>query len=188
MLAAWWAWQVCALLSIGANHCRLRHLGWEKCRQGLNSGPRGSGSEVFLNELLQLFRFPAGSAPALLAGTRPLRYCAVRFASKVPSWRLPLAGAADLVIADYCVVPAAEAGGRGGGCVGSSVPGRKRIRLNRKTPAHLAGILGIQSRPRVWKRLRVQVHPNSQQPENVVFFFKKKKIPNLINRNVMAEN
>ena len=32
-------------------------------------------------------------------------------------------------------------------------PGRKIIRLNRKTPAHLAG-LGVQSRPRVWKRLR----------------------------------
>ena len=29
---------------------------------------------------------------------------------------------------------------------------RKRIRLNRKPPAHLAG-LAVQSRPRVWKRL-----------------------------------
>ena len=29
---------------------------------------------------------------------------------------------------------------------------RKRIRLNRKTPAHLVGF-GIQCRPRVWKRL-----------------------------------
>ena len=34
------------------------------------------------------------------------------------------------------------------------VPGRKRIRLNRKTPAHLAGFL-VHSRPRVWKRLSV---------------------------------
>ena len=31
--------------------------------------------------------------------------------------------------------------------------GGKRIRLNRKTPAHLAGFM-VQSRPRVWKRLR----------------------------------
>ena len=31
-------------------------------------------------------------------------------------------------------------------------PRRKRIRLHRKTPAHLAGFL-VQSRPRVWKRL-----------------------------------
>ena len=37
--------------------------------------------------------------------------------------------------------------------VSGSGPGRKRIRLNRKTPAHLMGLL-IHSRPRVWKRLR----------------------------------
>ena len=37
--------------------------------------------------------------------------------------------------------------GRGSG------PGRKRIRLHRKTPAHFAGFV-VPSRPRVWKRLR----------------------------------
>ena len=37
--------------------------------------------------------------------------------------------------------------------VSGSGPGRKRIRLNRKTPAHLAGFM-IHSRPRVWKTLR----------------------------------
>ena len=26
--------------SIGANHCRLRHVGWEKCGHGLTSRPR----------------------------------------------------------------------------------------------------------------------------------------------------
>ena len=36
--------------------------------------------------------------------------------------------------------------------VSGSGPGRKRIRLNRKTPAHLVGLL-THSRPRVWKRL-----------------------------------
>ena len=36
--------------------------------------------------------------------------------------------------------------------VSSSGPGRKRIRLCRKTPAHLAGFV-VQSRPRIWKRL-----------------------------------
>ena len=35
--------------SIGANHCRLRHIGWEKCGHGLTSGPRESASELFLN-------------------------------------------------------------------------------------------------------------------------------------------
>ena len=42
--------------SIGANHCRLRHIGWEKCVHGLTSRPRESASEFFLNELLGLFR------------------------------------------------------------------------------------------------------------------------------------
>ena len=36
--------------------------------------------------------------------------------------------------------------------VSASGPGRKRIRLIRKTPAHLVGYLA-HSRPRVWKRL-----------------------------------
>ena len=42
--------------SIGANHCRLRHIGWEKCGHGslllvvmvLTSRPRESASEPFL--------------------------------------------------------------------------------------------------------------------------------------------
>ena len=42
---------------VGANHCRLRHLGWEKCGHGLTSRPRES------------------SAAALLGGKLPLRYC-----------------------------------------------------------------------------------------------------------------
>ena len=37
------------------------------------------------------------------------------------------------------------------GC--GSGPLRRRFRLNRKTPAHLAALL-IHSRPRVWKRFR----------------------------------
>ena len=36
--------------------------------------------------------------------------------------------------------------------VGGSHPGRKRMRLNRKTPAHAVYV--VPSRPRVWKRLR----------------------------------
>ena len=43
--------------SIGANHCRLRHIGWEKCGHGLTSRPRESASELFLDELLSLFRY-----------------------------------------------------------------------------------------------------------------------------------
>ena len=57
--------------AVGANHCRLR--------------------------LLQ-FPYPPRSAPALLGGALPLKYCAVRFASRVSAWRLPTDGSvANLV-------------------------------------------------------------------------------------------
>ena len=142
--------------SIGANHCRLRHIGWEKCGHGLTSRPRESSSELFLNELLSLFRYPPKSGRALFTGTLPLRYCDARFACKTPTWRLPVSGHVARLIAVHCE----DAGGRGDEVsdlgvhwVRGSGPGRKRIRLNRKTPAHLVGLL-IHSRPRVWKRLR----------------------------------
>ena len=32
---------------VGSNHCRLRHIGWEKCGHGLTSGPRETGSEIY---------------------------------------------------------------------------------------------------------------------------------------------
>ena len=138
-----------APFSIGANHCRLRHIGWEKCGHGLTSRPRESASKPFLNELLRLFRYPLGSGRALLAGTL------ARFACKTPTWQLPVPGCAVDLFAAH------DGAGRedlvAGVCqevcwVRSSGPGRKRIRLNRKPPAHLAGFV-VQSRPRVWKRL-----------------------------------
>ena len=67
---------------------RLRHIGWEKSGHGLSSRPRDSASELFLNELLGLFRYPPGSGRAFLAGSLPLRYCAARFACKTPTWSL----------------------------------------------------------------------------------------------------
>ena len=130
--------------SIGANHCRLRHIGWEKCGHGLTSRPRESSSELFLDELLGLFRYPPRSGRALLAGTLPLRYCAARFACRVPTWRLLVSGHVARLVSIYCEA----AGGRGDEVsrsgvrwVSGSGPGRKRIRLNRKTPAHLVGSL-----------------------------------------------
>ena len=50
----------------------------------LTSRPRESASELFLDELLGLFRYPPGSGRALLAGTLSLRYCAARFACRTP--------------------------------------------------------------------------------------------------------
>ena len=70
LLIAWWASEVCALL-YGANDCRLRHVGWEKSGHGLTSRPRESASELFLDELLGLSRYPPRSSRALLAGTLP---------------------------------------------------------------------------------------------------------------------
>ena len=76
-------------------------------------------------------------------------------ALRCPTWRLPVLGhAAALVTADSEVL----------GTLGIEVSSRrvlrfsgsgmvkKRIRINRKHPAHLVGY-GIQCRPRVWKRL-----------------------------------
>ena len=86
--------------------------------------------------------YPPGSGRALLAGTLPLRYCAARFASGAPTWRLPVSGpVVDLVTADVGAVQEALVDGAAQEVlwVSGSGPGRKRIRLNRKTPAHFVG-------------------------------------------------
>ena len=49
--------------------------------------------------------------------------------------------------------------------VSGSGPGWKRIRLHRKTPAHLAGCM-VHSRPRVWKRLRHVGHSSVSIPDH----------------------
>ena len=103
---------------------------------------------------MSLFRYPPRSGGALLNGTLPLRYCAARFAYSTPTCLLPVSWHVDRLIASHSGV---------GNCgckvvrvrpVSDSGPARKRFRLNRKTPAHLAGFL-THSRPRVWKRLRL---------------------------------
>ena len=68
--------------SIGANYCRLRHVGWEKCSHGLTFRPRESASGSFLVSFCSCFSillgllvrcllelFPCGTAlPGLLLG------------------------------------------------------------------------------------------------------------------------
>ena len=44
-------------------------------------------------------RCPPGSAPALLAGNLPLRYCAAKFAGGKPTWLLPAHGQVCLLAA-----------------------------------------------------------------------------------------
>ena len=119
--------------SIGANHCRLRHIGWDECGHGLTSRPRESASELFLDELLGLFCYHPKSGRALLNGTLPLRYCAARFAYTTPTWRLPASGHVGRLVAAH----SDAAGDRGDEVIGLGVhrvsgsgPVRKRFRLN----------------------------------------------------------
>ena len=138
-----------------ANHCRLRHVGWDRCSHGLISRPRESASGAFLDQLLLLFQYPPRSSRALLAGTIPLRYCSAKFARRVPFWTLPVLGhVAGLITADVQVaqVDEVEVGSREIHWVSGSGSARKRIRLNRKNKAHLVG-LSMHADPRVWKRL-----------------------------------
>ena len=110
----------------------------------------------------------------------PLRYCAGRFAGRIPTWRLPVGwhviglvtheSGGDAVVLDGHCAPVPVPGLRGdAGVDWVSGPGGgvKRVRLNRKTPAFLVrhGIWGIQSRPRVWKRLRTREHPGFGPPD-----------------------
>ena len=118
-----------------------------------------------------MFGYPSGSAAAFLAGVLPLRYCSARLACRFPNWKLPDKGhvcelVTDSVVDDrvlgsdgVCRVSFLSYDGAAGIFCKSTVLGCfKRIRRNRKTPAHLArlGSLGsVSSRSKVLKRLRV---------------------------------
>ena len=81
---------------IGADHCRLRDVGWEKCGHGIPSRLTETSFIHFLNELLLLFRYPVNSGVDLFDGVLPLRYCTTSCA-RVPPWALPSDGhVADL--------------------------------------------------------------------------------------------
>ena len=149
--------------SNGANHCRRRHIAWEKRGHGLTSRPRGTAWESFLNKLLLLFRYPPRSAPALLGGTLPLGYCASRFASEVPTWRFPTEGGVGNLVTtagEDAGFDEVSSGGTGLDSVDGPGGSGNKFRRGRKTPAHLVqrGTFGYQSRPRGWKKLSVQDH------------------------------
>ena len=84
---------------IGANHCRLRAIGWEQCGHGLTSGPLEASASRVLGSLLVLFGYPTGSENAPSAGRLRMRYCNVSFGNKKPTWGLPREGKiADLLL------------------------------------------------------------------------------------------
>ena len=92
-------------------------------------------------------------------GTLPLRYCYAKFASRTSFWALLVPGhVAGLITVEVqaAQVDGAEVVRHGVGFAGISGLGRKRFRLNRKTPAHLVGHT-MHARPRVWKRLHFSV-------------------------------
>ena len=126
----------------------------------------------FLDELLVLFGYPSASGASLLAGTLPLRFFSESFACRIPTWRLPEGGHVASFLASWGLVwgghnALSSALGRAGVYLGSgSGGGAKRVRLYRKTPAHLArqGVPGVWVRPRIWKRLRVSLGSDSSFP------------------------
>ena len=100
---------------------------------------------VFRLDLVRLlFGYCAESGADLLAGVLPLRYSSGTFARKVPTWRLPVYGSVASFLASGELIrggPSALSAALGGACVGlasGSGGGVKRVRLYRKTPAHLA--------------------------------------------------
>ena len=85
---------------IGANHIRLRHIGWGKCCHGLTCRPLESSGEGFLSDLLSLLGYPVGADAALLKSTLELEYHTFPFARRKPSWRVPTRGhVADILAA-----------------------------------------------------------------------------------------
>ena len=124
-----------------------------------------------MDELLVLFGYCAESGADLLAGVLPLRYSSDNFACKVPTWRLPVVGSVTSFLASGELIrggPSALSAALGGACVRlarGSVGGVKRVRLFRKTPAHLARQgSGVQFRSRIWKRLRDPLGSDSGLP------------------------
>ena len=77
---------------IGANHSRLRHIGWQKCCHGLTCRPLETFGEGVLSEPLGLLGYPAGSGTALLGGTLRLKSQTLPFARRKPTWKIPLLG------------------------------------------------------------------------------------------------
>ena len=107
---------------LGANHCRLRSIGWERCGHGLTCRPlEASGS---------------GSGKFLIDGSLGMRYCSANFSRKKPTSGLPHSGGVAVLVS---AVDAHQSvvGLSGSGAAlshgNSDNGGRRKIRLNKKT-------------------------------------------------------
>ena len=135
---------------IGANHCRLRSIGWERCGHGLTSRSLEASDAGFLDDLLFLFGYPAGSGQSLVDGSLRMRYCSGNFSHKKHS-----GGVAALV--DTASFRPTVVGLRGSGNILSirtfGKIERKRIRLTKKTNVRKRfGVdLWEQPIPKRWK-------------------------------------
>ena len=85
---------------IGASHCRLRTIGWERCGHGLTSRPLEASDAGFLDDLLFLFGYSIGSGQqSLVDGSLRMRYGSANFSCKKPTWRLPQSGGVEALVA-----------------------------------------------------------------------------------------
>ena len=116
---------------LGANHCRLRSIGWERCGHGLTSRPSEAASAGFLDDLLSLFGYPSGSGQFLYDGSLRMRYCSANFSCKKPTWGLPPSGGVAALVSAVGVHPSGSGAVSSFGNIGNG--GRKKIRLTKKT-------------------------------------------------------
>ena len=141
---------------IGANHCRLRSIGWERCGHGLTSRPLETSDAGFLDYLLSLFGYPVGSGQSLVDGSLRMRYCSANFSHKKPTWGLPHSGGVAALV-DTATFRPTVVGLRGSGNFLSTRTfgkiERKRIRLTKKTNVRkrFGVYLWEQPIPKRWK-------------------------------------
>ena len=121
---------------LGAKHCRLRSIGWERCGHGLSCRPLEATNTGFLDDLLSLFGYPSGSGQFLVDGSLRMRYCSANFSRKKPTWGLPHSGRVAVMVSAVGT-HASVLGLSGSGDVSSlgniDNDGRKKIRLTKKT-------------------------------------------------------
>ena len=123
-------------MPLGANHYRLKSIGWERCGHGLTSRPLEASDDGFLDDLLSLFGYPSGSGLSLVDGSLRMRCCSTNFSCKRPTWKLPPFWCVAALVAAVAVSPL-EAGlpdfEDTPNFRSSREVGRKRIRLTNKT-------------------------------------------------------